>query len=224
MKFTTTFLALFAAVAVLDQADARVGGDRDLVGRNKKYTVYFANSCNKKVDVTANSHSEVIPPNNCHVFNGGKQYYDSFSYKESGSGEKGGQVSCKNVGSSNNDKCNLIIAMIDTEVIPRTSTYKPALAFLLIDVVNLPRPNPLLLLRFLRLSASVIVARESHVEIRVVADNTTCTKPRGTACWVKEKCTKFCDAGQACGNSCISKKNTCSKTPDEGFACNTEDY
>merc|ERR1740139_365100 len=177
MKFTTTtFLALFAAVAAStfsSQVDARVGGDRDLVGRNEKYTVYFANSCSKKVDVTANSHSEVIPPNNCHVFNGGKQYYDTFSYKESGSGERGGQVSCKNVGSSNNDKCNLM-GMPENSCVP---------------------------------------------------ENTSCVKKtRGSACWVKEKCTKFCDAGQACGNSCISKNDTCSKTPDEGFACNKEDY
>jgi hypothetical protein len=53
MKFSTTFLALFAAVAaftMLDQADASVGGDRDLNSK-EKYTVYFANSCKTDVKV-----------------------------------------------------------------------------------------------------------------------------------------------------------------------------
>jgi hypothetical protein len=110
MKFSTTFLALFAAVAastISSQVDARVGGDRDL-NSNEKYTVYFANSCSNEVGVTSRGHSEVISPNSCQVFNGDQKYNDSFSYKESGSGEQGGQVSCKNIGSSNNDKCNLL--------------------------------------------------------------------------------------------------------------------
>ena len=126
MKFTTTFLALFATVAAStfsSQVDARIGGDRNLNsndgppdgphdgphdGPDKKYTVYFANSCDKKVGVTANDDSDVISPNICQAFNGGKQYPDSFTFKESGSGIAGGNVSCKNIGSSNNDKCNLL--------------------------------------------------------------------------------------------------------------------
>ena len=61
MKFTTTFLALFATVAAStfsSQVDARIGEDRNLNsndgrpdgrpdGPDKKYTVYFANSCDK---------------------------------------------------------------------------------------------------------------------------------------------------------------------------------
>jgi hypothetical protein len=74
MKLTTTFLALFAAVAASTfsiQVDARVGGDRDL-NSNDDYIVYFANSCNSKVGVTSRGHSEVISPNSCQVFIGGK--------------------------------------------------------------------------------------------------------------------------------------------------------
>ena len=216
MKFTTTFLALFAAVAAStfsSQVDARVGGDRDLVGRNEKYTVYFANSCSKKVDVTANSHSEVIPPNNCHVFNGGKQYYDTFSYKESGSGEKGGQVSCKNVGSSNNDKCNLRGMPENACVIPIDRCGGPAPTE---PPTSAPIPEP---------KCKHHCSKGKPCGNSCIPENTSCVKKtRGSACWVKEKCTKFCDAGQACGNSCISKNDTCSKTPDEGFACNKEDY
>jgi len=123
MKFTITFLALFASVAAStfsSQVDARVGGDRNLNSNDggsspppppplegeEKYSVYFANSCNKKVGVTAEGHSQVIPPNDCQAFNG--QYSDSITYKISGGGIKGGNVSCKNIGSSNNDKCNLL--------------------------------------------------------------------------------------------------------------------
>ena len=85
MKFSTTFLALFAAIAVwamLDQADARVGGDRDL-NLNEMYTVYFANSCNSDVKVQINSGhkyekrgdgEQTILANSCEVFQRGHQY------------------------------------------------------------------------------------------------------------------------------------------------------
>jgi hypothetical protein len=68
MKFTTTFLAFFAAVVAstfLSQVNARVGGDREL-NSNDIYTVYFANSYKSEVGVTARGHSEVMSPNNCH--------------------------------------------------------------------------------------------------------------------------------------------------------------
>ena len=234
MKFTTTFLALFATVAAStfsSQVDARIGGDRNLNsndgppdgphdgphdGPDKKYTVYFANSCDKRVGVMANGDSDNISPNTCQAFNGGKQYPDSFTYKESGSGIAGGNVSCKNIGSSNNDKCNLL-------GMPRNACV------ITIDLCGEPAPT-----RSPTRAPTSAPIREPKCKRHCnkgkpcgdscIADNATCTKSRGTACWVKEKCTKFCDAGQACGNSCISKKNTCSKTPDEGFACNTEDY
>ena len=85
MKFSTTFLALFAAVAacsMLDQADARVGGDHDL-NSNEKYTVYFANSCKTDVKVQINSGhkyekrgdgEQTILANSCEVFQRGHQY------------------------------------------------------------------------------------------------------------------------------------------------------
>ncbi|MBX3233051.1 MAG: hypothetical protein KIT84_12850 [Labilithrix sp.] len=38
------------------------------------------------------------------------------------------------------------------------------------------------------------------------------------ACIPAEKCCSICDAGQACGNSCISRKKTCHK--GRGCACN----
>lgn len=41
--------------------------------------------------------------------------------------------------------------------------------------------------------------------------------PAGT-CIPAEKCCRVCDAGQACGNSCISRSKQCHK--GRGCACN----
>jgi hypothetical protein len=216
MKFTIAYPTLILASITMSGIKARIGGSDTLssalVGDERnlnshdhpthdKYTVYFANSCNSEVGVTAEGHSEVVSPKSCHVFNGGKQYYDSFSYKESGSGEKGGQVFCKNVGSSNNGKCNLLgmpgnacVITIDlcggpvpTERPTREPERPPAYA---------PTPEP---------KCQSHCSKGKPCGDSCIADNTTCTKSRGTACWAKEKCTKFCDKGQACGNSYIQR-------------------
>ena len=41
---------------------------------------------------------------------------------------------------------------------------------------------------------------------------------KAPACIAAEKCCKICDAGRACGNSCISAKKQCHK--GRGCACN----
>ena len=42
--------------------------------------------------------------------------------------------------------------------------------------------------------------------------------PAKGSCIPAEQCCKVCDAGQACGDSCISRKKTCHK--GRGCACN----
>ena len=75
---------------------------------DSKYTLYFANSCDSDVSVTVENRSEIITQNSCHVFNKGKQYKDSITYKESGGAESGGEAFCQNIGRSNNNKCGLM--------------------------------------------------------------------------------------------------------------------
>ncbi len=41
-----------------------------------------------------------------------------------------------------------------------------------------------------------------------------------TSCIPADQCCKICDAGKACGNSCISRKFNCHK--GRGCACNAE--
>ncbi|OEU12820.1 hypothetical protein FRACYDRAFT_244095 [Fragilariopsis cylindrus CCMP1102] len=87
MKLSTTFLALFAAViaacTMMDQADARVGGDRDLNGWHEKYTLYFANSCNTDVKVQINfDREQTIVADSCQVFQSGRQYEGPVTYTE----------------------------------------------------------------------------------------------------------------------------------------------
>jgi hypothetical protein len=54
----------------------------------------------------------------------------------------------------------------------------------------------------------VLVAPLAHAEAAVAAPG---------ACIPAAQCCKVCDAGQACGNSCISRSKTCHK--GQGCAC-----
>jgi len=77
------------------------------------YSVYFANKCNNavRVEVDGDSSYQQIQANSC-VYYGDSQ--DSVTYKEEGAAEPDGDSSCKIIGSSNNDKCNLL--GLDTEL------------------------------------------------------------------------------------------------------------
>jgi hypothetical protein len=108
MKLSTTFLALFAAViaacTMMDQADARVGGDRDL-GWHEKYTLYFANSCNTDVKVQINfDREQTIVADSCQVFQSGRQYEGPVTYTELGIDGATQIVSCE---TSHANLCNL---------------------------------------------------------------------------------------------------------------------
>jgi len=71
------------------------------------YPVYFANACSNavRVEVDGDSSYQQIQANSCEYYGMSR---DSVTYKEQGSGERGGNNSCKDIGSSNNDKCNLL--------------------------------------------------------------------------------------------------------------------
>ena len=129
MKFTTTRLALFVAVAASTmsaQVDARlgVGGDsRDLNSQDAMYTVYFANSCETDIKVTINlgennDHQQKIQANSCHVFQGGNQFEGMVTYTELGIDGATQVVSCQ---SSNTDQCNLMGMANNACVIPLTT-------------------------------------------------------------------------------------------------------
>jgi len=130
MKLSIAYPTFIVASIAMSEIEARIGRGSHSKSHSKsqhddppipltgKYTVYFANPCSNEVSVTVEDHTEVIPPNNCHVFNGGKQYIEAVTYKESGSGERGGNVSCKNIGSSNNGKCDLMGMRNNACVVP----------------------------------------------------------------------------------------------------------
>jgi len=71
------------------------------------YAVYFANKCNNalRVEVDGDSSFQQIQANSC-AYYGDSQ--DSVTYKEEGAAKPDGKSSCKTIGSSNNDKCNLL--------------------------------------------------------------------------------------------------------------------
>ena len=136
MKFSTTFLALFAVVAactMLDQADARVGGDRDL-NSNEKYTIYFANSCKTDVKVQINSghrldREQTILADSCQVFQQGRQYVGPMiTYTELDIDGATQVVSCE---SSNTNPCNLYgmpknACVIKVDTCPKKPVRTPA--------------------------------------------------------------------------------------------------
>jgi hypothetical protein len=77
MKYTITYPTLILASIAMSGIEARIGGSDTLssalVGDKRnlnshhhpthdKYTLYFANSCNSEVGVTAEGHSEGVFP------------------------------------------------------------------------------------------------------------------------------------------------------------------
>ena len=79
------------------------------------YPVYFANACNNavRVEVDSDSSYKVIQANSCEYY--GKSQ-DSVTYNQEGAAENAeNNSSCKSIGSSNNDKCNLL--GLDTELL-----------------------------------------------------------------------------------------------------------
>ena len=75
--------------------------------KQNTYTVYFGNSCDSDTSVSIDDESKEISADSCQLFSD-QNYQDSVTYTESGSGERGGNVSCKNIASSNNSKCALL--------------------------------------------------------------------------------------------------------------------
>ena len=131
MKVSTTFLALFAAVAactMMDQADARVGGDNRDLGWHEKYTLYFANSCNTDVKVQINSghrldREQTISANSCQVFQRGSQIEGpSVTYTELGIDGATQVASCHH---SNTNHCNLMGMANNACVIPLAECPEP---------------------------------------------------------------------------------------------------
>lgn len=214
MKFSVAISTFFAAAALAGMSNnaeaSTMDGTRHLRSHHdsssSRYTVYIANTCNDEIGVTIDDHSEVFSRNSCHVFNGGQQYHDLITYRPSGpTGIASGNVSCQNIGSSNNDECNLDGMETNACVIP-------------IDLCQEVEPPK-------EPECTRHCSKGKPCGDSCIADGDKCHKlERGKACWAEQKCTKFCDKGQACGNSCISKDSKCHLSPGEGFACNKEDY
>mmetsp|Transcript_47098 Transcript_47098/g.47935 ORF Transcript_47098/g.47935 Transcript_47098/m.47935 type:complete len:223 (-) Transcript_47098:126-794(-) len=136
MKFTTTFLSLFAAIVVSSmtgEVDARirVGGDsRDLNSQDNMYTVYFANSCKTDVQVKINlgennDKQQKISANSCQVFQRGSQIEGPMvtaTYTELGIDGATQVVSCQ---SSNINQCHLMGMANNACVIPLAVCPEP---------------------------------------------------------------------------------------------------
>ena len=118
---------------MMRHVDARIGvgrESRDLKSQNKRYTVYFANSC--KIDVQVkidlgenNDKQQKISANSCQVFQRGNQIEGPMvTYIESGIDGATQVVSCQ---SSNTKRCNLKGMANNACVFPLAACPEPIL-------------------------------------------------------------------------------------------------
>jgi len=213
-------LVLFATISTLSTygVHARIGAATNrALGEDSlnEYAVYVANVCdNNDVTIMIGSESNVFSANSCVPLENNFLYKNIVPYSEMGWGAIYQSINCSSMRSSTPIP----------KICPITGDNHLPTNFCIIETtVCGPPPSP---------APTPIITKCTKFCNKgkpcgnscITMDDICSIQTRGTACWAQEKCTKFCSKGQACGNACISSSNTCHKLPEDGFACNNDDY